>query len=288
MSKIGVQKLFRYPIKSMGGESLATFHFTERGGVGDRVWAVRDEIRGGIRGAKKIPDLMRFNADFVGEAKEGELNPALIRAPDGDTCMSDASNVNEWLSEKLDHQVTIWPLLPIDALDHYRRGPPDHEDMEVELREVFGREADQPLPDLSVFSQEVFEYESPPGTYFDAYPILLMTLQSLESLQAQRPESVFDVRRFRPNILLDIGASEFQFPESEWLGKKVKLGSLVLEVDILCPRCVMTTLAFDDLSKDPGVMRALVEATGTGNLGVYARVVQSGVVNVGDQIEFVE
>lgn len=288
MINIGVNKLFRYPIKSMGGESVSTFDFTERGGVGDRVWAVRDEIRGGIRGAKKIPGPMKFNAEFVGDVKEGELNPALIRAPDGDTCMSDASNINEWLSEKLDHQVTMWPLLPIDALDHYRRGPPDHEDTEVELRELFGREPGQPLPDLSVFSQDIFEYETPPGTYFDAYPILLMTLQSLESLQAHRPESVFDVRRFRPNILLELGESKMQFPEFEWLGKKLKLGSLVLEVDILCPRCVMTTLAFDNLPKDSGVMRALVETTGTGNLGVYARVVQSGVVNVGDQIEFVE
>jgi len=216
MKKSTVKNLFRYPVKSMMGESVSSFYFTERGGVGDRVWAVRDEVRGGIRGAKKIPALMKFSAKFVGDINEGALNPALIQAPDGSSCMSDDSNVNAWLSGKLDHQVSLWPLLPIDALDHYRRGAPDHADMEIELRQVFGREPNQPLPDLSVFSQEVFENKSPPGTYFDAYPVLLMTQKSLESLATQQPKSIFDVRRFRPNIHVDTGDTEKPFPELDW------------------------------------------------------------------------
>jgi len=37
-----VVSLHRYPVKSMGGESLAVAHFTSRGIAGDRIFAVRD------------------------------------------------------------------------------------------------------------------------------------------------------------------------------------------------------------------------------------------------------
>ena len=73
--------------------------------------------------------------------------------------------------------------MPADDLDHYRRGAPDSEDFEQELRELFGRLPDEPLPDLTAFA-EVMEFESPPGTYFDAFPLMLMTQQSLDTLGA--------------------------------------------------------------------------------------------------------
>ena len=50
-------ELFRYPVKSMMGESLTAIEVTEAGIQGDRAWAVRDERRGGIRGGKKLPQL---------------------------------------------------------------------------------------------------------------------------------------------------------------------------------------------------------------------------------------
>ena len=50
-------ELFRYPVKSMMGESLTAIEVTEAGIQGDRAWAVRNERRGGIRGGKKLPQL---------------------------------------------------------------------------------------------------------------------------------------------------------------------------------------------------------------------------------------
>ena len=48
-----VQQLFRYPVKSMMGETLDTVEVGPSGLAGDRIWAVRDKKRGGIRGAKR-------------------------------------------------------------------------------------------------------------------------------------------------------------------------------------------------------------------------------------------
>ena len=143
------------------------------------------------------------------------------------------------------------------------------------------------MPDLSQFPPELFEFESPPGTYFDAYPLLLMSETSLGSMTARQPASAFDTRRFRPNILIDMGdTGEGEFPEMAWVGRELKVGDCRLQVTLDCPRCVMVTHPFDDLPKDPAIMRALVKAN-VGHLGVYATVVDAGTVNLGDTIEVV-
>ncbi len=278
-----ITDLFRFPVKSMMGEACESLQIGPRGTVGDRVWAVRDEVRGGIRGGKKIPSLMTLSARFSGEVAQEGSSPAVITAPDGDSRDTGDDDVNAWLSEKLDHEVTLWPLLPADALEHYRRGAPDSEDFEAELRDMFARTADEPLPALDLFA-EVIEYETPPGTYFDAFDILIMSRQSLDSMARHRPESNFDVSRFRPNLLVDIPDSDSDFPEEAWTGRKLAIGDVVLEVVGACPRCAMTTHAFADFAKDPGIMRALVQANG-GNLGVYARVIDTGRVSRNDSIE---
>ena len=132
MSAASVTHIYRYPVKSMMGETLSEADIGEVGIPGDRGWAVRDEKRGGIRGGKKIPQLMTL------AAQSGAAAP-LITAPDGDSASASAEGINQWLSDKLNHPVTLWPLLPADQLDHYRRGAPDTEDFEQELRAVFGR-----------------------------------------------------------------------------------------------------------------------------------------------------
>jgi uncharacterized protein YcbX len=38
-----VEQLWRYPVKSIGGERLQAVHVDERGVLGDRIWAVQDE-----------------------------------------------------------------------------------------------------------------------------------------------------------------------------------------------------------------------------------------------------
>lgn len=269
--------LWRYPVKSMMGERLDRVALTEHGVLGDRGWAPRDEVRGGIRGAKKIGGLMRLAARYVEEPNDDRPFPdAIIDLGDGTSVRTDAADVHSRVSAALDHPVTLFPIRPADDLDHYRRGPGDTDDIIEELRNVFGREGDEPLPDISKLPPVIFEYESPPGTYFDALPLLIMTRQSLASIDA-------DARRFRPNLIVDAPESDDPFPENLWVGQTLEIGDAQIRVDTECPRCVMITRPFADLPEDRSVLRRVVRDANQ-NLGVYATVTRPGTVRVGDEV----
>jgi uncharacterized protein YcbX len=280
-----IASIHRYPVKSMQGETLDQAFLGAKGIPGDRAWAVRNERRGGIQGAKQIAGLMRCSARYLDEPVPEATAPVPeITTTAGDRFRADAATAAEQLSKSVEAEVTLWPLVPAEVLEHYRRLPPESpdQDMQAALREFFARQPHEPLPDLGKFPPEVLQFETPPGTYFDAFPLLLLSQTSLDSMTANAPESRFDPRRFRPNLVFE-GPSSESHPELAWEGQRLEVGEAVLALEIQCPRCVMTTHGFDDLPKDPKVMRALVRETG-GNLGIYARVETPGKVSVGDAL----
>lgn len=274
-----IAEIWRHPVKSMGGERIPEALLGTQGIPGDRAWAVRDETRGGIRGAKKIPALMQCRARYLAGPDEAPE----ITLPGGETLAADASDAGQRLSEALGTKLTLWPLLPASELAHYRRGPPDHADVMTELRAIFGREEGEPLPDLSKFPPDLFQYESPPGTYFDVAPILALTDATLRRLQELAPASRVDVRRFRPNLVVESRESA-PFPEIGWVGRRVRIGGALLRVDNACPRCVMITHGFDDLPRDTALMRTVVREADQ-SVGVYASVETPGTVGPGDEVE---
>jgi MOSC domain-containing protein len=281
-----VKEIWRYPVKSMAGERLPR-SVIDRGGLpGDRSWAVRDERRGGIRGAKKIPDLMRCGAHFEESPTREKPGIPEIRLPDGSRLRADAPDAAARVSAAVGIDVTLWPLLPAEARDHYRRGAPDHADMETELRAMFGRTRDEPLPNFAAFPPELFEFESPPGTYFDAFPLLVLTTASLARLARVAPGSRIDVRRFRPNLVIDTEPALEGYVETAWEGRELRVGQLSLECTIACPRCVMITHGFDDLPKDAAIMRAVVRDANQ-SIGIYARPLGEANVALGDPVELV-
>jgi uncharacterized protein len=281
--KLGrVLEIWRYPVKSMGGEQLRRATVGENGIPGDRGWAVRDENVGEIRGAKKLPQLLLCDARYLEEPVEAHIPPTMITFPDGTRARSNAPEAADRLTELLGRRVTLWPLRPPTDLDHYRRGRPDHDDIETELRDVFGRLADEPLPDLSIFPQELFMYTSMPGTYFDALPLHLLTTASLRSLAGAHPASSFDRRRFRPNVLIDADAEGLV--EAAWCGRTLRVGGATVKVEMGTARCSMTTQPQRDLAKDPAVLRTIVRHAEQ-NVGVYANVVTPGPIAVGDSVE---
>ncbi|RWM25130.1 MOSC domain-containing protein [Mesorhizobium sp.] len=121
---------------------------------------------------------------------------------------------------------------------------------------------------------------------YNKAPIHLLTTASLARLKALHPEGVPDPRRFRPNIVVDMEPVEDSFPETEWIGRKLAVGDLLLTVSEPCRRCGFTIIAQDGFDTDPGILRNLVRHNAH-NLGVYCTVDRPARIEVGAPMRFV-
>lgn len=153
-----------------------------------------------------------------------------------------------------------------------------------ELRAEFGREPGEPLPSLADMPPEVFEFYTPPGTYFDAFPVHILTTSTLARMEGLNAAARWDVRRFRPNLVIDTDTPSGAPVETAWTGRMLKIGATMLRGEILCPRCAMPTHAQGDLPKDPSVLRTIVREADQ-CLGLYATVVECGPIMPGDPVE---
>lgn len=300
-----VRSLHRYPVKSMAGESLNESQVGHDGLLGDRAFALRDEQAGELRSARKWPRLLQCSARYRSEPGVGALPPADITLPDGTTTCSDDPRVSELLSRWLGLSATFHARRPASDKQHYRRANLGASAAGLlakspalskvlnrlarvgangdQMRQEFGREDDEPLPDLSGMPG-VFEYVSPPGTYFDAFPIHVITSASLASLRARHPGGDWDPRRFRANVIIESNGSQAGYPEAAWSGRALRIGEVELACVVATPRCNMVMQAQGELPKDALILRTIVREAEQ-NLGVYARVTRAGRVRVGDSAE---
>ena len=276
-----LSQIWTYPVKSMVGETISSCELNDLGIVGDRIWATRDLERGGIRGAKKIGALMQFSAERVDLARR----TVKITTPNGESFLTNEADSSEKLSSLLGHRVVLEELPDASDVEHFRRGPSDTDDVLAEMRAVFGRTEDEPLPDFSIFPPEVMEFESPVGTHHDCYPLMVMTTSALAAMKAAVPNSVVDVKRFRPSLVVDSGDVDGHL-EFQWKNKHIAIGSAVIEILDPCPRCVMVTRAINnDIPEDRAVLRHIVRDLNQ-SVGVYARVLSPGKCSVGDEVRF--
>ena len=272
-----VAQLWTYPVKSMVGSTVARIDLSSLGIVGDRHWAIRDLDNGGIRGAKKIGELMQFTAS----QQDGHV---IITCPNGDVISSSHSDVNEKLSHALGRNVALESLPADNNLEHFRRGPGTSSDPMTELRNIFGREEHEPLPNFAAFPPEVAEFESPPGTHHDCWPLMVMTTSAMTAMQQALPDSNIDIKRFRPSIV--INSTEPGHPEFTWTGKTAQIGTATVEFLDPCPRCVMITRRInDDIPEDRAILRHVVRDLDQ-NVGVYARVITPGTISLNDTLSF--
>jgi uncharacterized protein YcbX len=303
-----VKEIWRYPVKTMAGERLQATNVGSLGIPGDRGWAVRDEGIGEITNGKRIPLMMQCAARYRSSPTDEMIPDVDILLPDGQQIGSDAEDVNQRLSEAFGRAVTLWPRQPAEDLDHYRRkslsarlvGPLAQSAMFRSLlpvltklpnisrtvRQEFSREANEPIPDLSTLPPEVIQFTSPPGTYFDAYPIHVLTTASLRAMAEFNDASIWDSRRFRPNFLIATVDGINGLVEATWNDRILKLGSTQIRCDIPTVRCGMTMQQQDGIPKDPSILRTIVKHADQ-NLGSYANVVVEGNVAVGDQVELI-
>ena len=106
----------------------------------------------------------------------------------------------------------------------------------------------------------------------------------MDRLRELNPQGRFEVRRFRPNIVVAPDAGARGFVENDWIGHTLAIGSEVrISITGPCPRCVMTTLPQGDLPKDPGILRTAARHNQV-HVGVYGTVLKGGTLRRGDLV----
>ncbi|MCA1605382.1 MAG: MOSC domain-containing protein [Acidobacteria bacterium] len=274
-----VVSLWRYPVKSMMGEEVNLSELTKRGLFGDRAWALIDASDGKVASAKnprKWANLFEFSAHYT-EAPEhgGKLPPVRIMLPDGTQVTSERGDVDEALSEAVGREVRL-----------ERREPGQEEILETTFPNPWTPKLEEYWPDIEGLAHRdhVTDEAMPEGTFFDLAMVHVLTTATLDRLRELYPEGRFEVRRFRPNIVVQPSDGRSRFVENEWIGKTLAIGDEVrLEVTGPCPRCVMTTLPQGDLPKDRGILRTAAKHNEV-HVGVYASVLQGGKIRKGDRV----
>jgi uncharacterized protein YcbX len=282
-----VAAIWRYPVKSIGGEQVESALITAGGIEGDRGWALYDEDAGQIRNAKLLPKLMMFRAAYQHEPGGHPSPPVTISGPDGQQFTSDRlDEASAGLTAALGRKLRLSALEPASNTAHYRKGKPDIEDPVARTRASFALDEGEPMPDASRMASlpgmaDLREYAAPLGTYFDVAPLHLVTTAAQAELQRLNPAADADVRRFRPNLVID--CDDPGFPELDWVGKVLLVGNALLEIRARTLRCAMPTHAQPGLERATSIMRTLVRET-MQDFGVYALVTMPDTVRVGDAV----
>jgi uncharacterized protein YcbX len=133
----------------------------------------------------------------------------------------------------------------------------------------------------------------PSKTFFDIAVIHILTTSTINRLRELYPKGRFEVRRFRPNIVVEPAASKEKdkkndFIENSWVGKKMITGKdVVLNITAPCTRCVMITLPQADLPSDLGILSTVAKYNEV-HAGVYASVEHGGTIRRGDTVQIEE
>jgi hypothetical protein len=284
-----VLEIRRYPVKALQGEVPHSADVEKSGLAGDRSHALLDVATGKLASAKDPrlwTSLLGLRAVYAGNPAPGE--PLVIEQADGERVRSDEPGVHDWLSRAAGRAVQlvattatlpgraayddVWPEIPDLAPQAF-----------IDATKTSATAAGEPVSTLPAGMLA-------PGTFQDLAPITLLTTASLRAAAKLHPSGRWDPRRFRSNLLLELAGEGFL--ENAWVGRQLALGDVVLELIAATPRCIMTTLAQQDLPADREILRTVarhnrVELKGSGRfacLGVYASVVTPGRVAVGDSV----
>jgi uncharacterized protein YcbX len=248
----------------MLGEEMESAEVGASGLSGDRGYALRDRGDGKIASAKNPRkwNLFAFRAAYAEPALGGASHPRVrITLPDGVVVDSDAPDIAAILSRAVGRPVTLESVPPREPM------------LEEYWPDIEG------LP----YREAITDEATLGGTFFDAAPIHLLTSATMRRLRESLPGAVVDARRFRPNVVIDMGDAS-GFLEDAWARGRLAIGPEVrLDVTRPCVRCVMTTLPQDGLPGDSDILRAAARHN-RGCAGVYASVARGGTIRRSDVV----
>jgi uncharacterized protein YcbX len=243
--------IWRHPVKSLQGEQLSNAEVENDGVRSDRCWGIRDERTDKILTARREPQLLHAAA-ALGQSGQPELS-----LPHGTRCLGVGATTDAALSAWLGRPVSLVPAATSQGA----------------TAEYFADATDDDSP--------AREWTMPVGRFVDNMPVLLLTTASLRAGSVSHPGGCWDVRRFRPNLLVEVEGDEWL--EDSWCHQTVRVGEVELVPRQPCVRCTMVTRAQPGLERDLEIYRSLARDHGS-NLGVWATVRTPGSVNVGDPV----
>ncbi len=245
-----VAACWRYPVKSLQGRPVDALEVDPKGIDLDRAFGVVDVATGRLLAAKRVPELLQASADDTS-----------LTLPDGTSFAFENPAVHGALSAWLGRDVRLLSPAEAGAVAYEMTFDPPNEDADV------------------------FEIPVPEGTLLDITPVHAITQVTLDACAAARPDLNWDVRRFRPNLILDVDIEPFE--EQTWLGREVAIGGAVFQVSGPMVRCAMPLRAQPGgLGKEPGIFRALSELNEAfpNHLGICLDVVEPGRIEPGDDV----
>lgn len=261
MSVVGtVGSLWRYPVKSMGGEEMEEAFVGFSGVYGDRYFAFRSPAR-----PKGFPYLTGREQERMLRYRPRFRHPEMAGAPP-----------NLEAAEKLPPGIN-----PVNA---------DPEHMSVDVLTPSGTTLAVDDPELaSLLNEGVGEdltLVRSVRAMTDCRPVSLISSQTVEQIGEELGNGL-DARRFRANIYLNF-ENGGGFGEDGFVGRSLRVGSkAVVAVVERDPRCKMISLDPDTGEHDPEILRKVAQAHD--NLaGVYCAVLVEGMVRKGDPVELMD
>jgi uncharacterized protein YcbX len=245
-------QITRYPVKSLQGEILSTAEIEPDGLRGDRCWGIRDETTGKVLTGRRAPRLL-----FAAAALAPDGTP-VITLPTGVTCHGPGADTDAALSRWLGKPVRLVGSVGAPA----------------------GRA--EYFADATDDASQAIEWTMPADRFVDALPLLVLTTASLRTAAALHPDGDWNVRRFRPNLLVEVG--DDGWIEDGWCaGATLRIGAVELRPQEPCMRCTMVTRPQPDLGADPGIFRTLARHH-RGLFGAWTAVATGGSVRVGTEV----
>lgn len=260
MSTVGtIESIWRYPVKSMGGEPLDRVFVAFAGLMGDRLYGI---VKGG--GNPGFPWHTARDQESLLLYKPRYKNTSITLAPDDlEAAQSLGPGIN--------------PLYPEAEQFSVEVATPDGE--------VYDLDSEAFLAHLkTVANNQTLKLHFTQRSQFDCRPLSLFSLQ-LRDVLAEELGVELDKRRFRANFYIKWHADKPPLYERELIGSRLKIGEM-LEISVLerDPRCKMITLDPDTAAANPQIIKHVVQSH-EGYAGVYGAVLVEGVVKAGDAVE---
>ena len=270
----------------MGGERLAQSAIAARGLHADRMWAVRDAELDTFTTARRWPVLLQCSARFVEDpvdrsAGPGDVLDVIVTFPDGSEVSSSDPAIHDRLSEVIGKPARL-ESLPALSKRRYRAAQATKADIRRQFTIPDGGRS--PISRCSRCASSP-SWSAMPPSRGAVRRLPDPPVDTSEPARAGRapPGSQFDVRRFRPNVLIDRDGAELV--EFGWCSGRVRAPDVIFDVEIPDLRCSIPTRQQGDLPADPDVLRT-INAHADHCLGVYANVAKVGTLAEGELLEF--